>query len=70
LSKSEIRLEYANTLYDYGVALMEYRSAEKNRYQQGLSYLQEAYKIFEASRATLKLLRIERDISIYKDRRG
>ena len=70
LNKCEIRLEYANTLYDYGVALMEYRSAEKNRYQQGLSYLQEAYKIFEASRATLKLLRIERDISIYKDRRG
>jgi tetratricopeptide (TPR) repeat protein len=64
------RLEYASTLYNYGVALMEYRSAEKNKYQQGLSYMQEAYKIFEASRATLELLRIEHDISKYKDRRG
>jgi len=40
------RLECANTLYDYGVALMDYRSAEKNRYQQGLNYLNEARQVF------------------------
>jgi len=53
--KCGMRLEYARTLYVYGVMLMQGDDLEEQEHHQGLGYLQEAQKIFEECKAGLDL---------------
>jgi len=58
--KYGMRLEYARTLYLYGTMLIQEDDIEKKEHQQGLSYLQEAYHVFEECKAGLDLEMVKR----------
>ncbi len=58
--KSEMRLEHARTLRLYGTMLMEQENMGGKGYQQGLSYLQDALKVFIECKAELDREMVER----------
>jgi tetratricopeptide (TPR) repeat protein len=63
--KCDMRLEFARTLYSYGVTLLA--NTEQKNCQHGLSNLHEARQLFEACQASLDLQRVESDINRYSD---
>ncbi len=65
--KRDMRLEYARTLYSYGVALLERTGGEKSELKQGLSYLREARQIFSECHAALDLQLVERVLVVHEN---
>lgn len=67
--KYGMRLEFARALQSYGVALLEHCGMDQKMYQQGLSYLREALKVFDECRAVLDSQLVEHGIAMYKGQR-
>jgi len=66
LRKNGMRLEYARTLRDYGIALLHYSDKyDKERYQ-GFDYLQEAIQIFEQCKAIPEMQALQTEIEKYE----
>jgi DNA-binding SARP family transcriptional activator/predicted ATPase len=65
--KTEMRLEYARTLHQYGEMLVQQEKGGKGKvYQRGLGYLWEAREIFEKCKAGLDLRMVERVLARYE----
>jgi tetratricopeptide (TPR) repeat protein len=58
-----MRLEWGRALRSYGMVLVQWTSIEDAKYQQGLSYLQQACQIFRECNAALDLRVVERILS-------
>ena len=58
-----MRLEYARALYSFGVVLLERSGPEEAEFQQGFTYLQEAYATFEGCHAVLDLAKVEKTLT-------
>ena len=67
--QSGMRLELARTLHSYGITLLKHAAREQKNYQQGLSYLGEAHKVFDKCRAVLDSQLVEHDIAMNKGRK-
>jgi len=65
--KCSMRLEYARTLHNYGVALLERTGGEKSDCKQALSYLREARQIFSECHAALDLQLVERVLVVHEN---
>src|SRR6266516_918872 len=65
--KCGMRLEYARTLHNYSVSLLEHKNTVQESYKDGLSLLQKAHQVFDKCHATLDLQRVEHDIAFYTD---
>jgi tetratricopeptide (TPR) repeat protein len=63
--KSGMHLEYARTLRLYGMMLMKQDNMSDKSYEQGLSYLQEALKVFIECKAELDQEMVERFLAKY-----
>lgn len=61
--KSGMQLEYARTLQQYGLVLLQRAAGSRADDQQGLEYLQEAKKIFAERRAALDLQTVDHALS-------
>src|SRR5579875_1421028 len=73
LRKTGMRLEFARALHEYGSALMgwsDLESQESSRYEQGLEYLREAYKILVECKAVLDAQLVERALSRFESIAG
>jgi DNA-binding SARP family transcriptional activator/predicted negative regulator of RcsB-dependent stress response len=57
--KYETRLEYARTLYQYGLMLLQQNESGEQKYQQGADYLREARQVFSNCHAALDLQLVE-----------
>lgn len=67
--KSGMRLEYARTLHEYGVALLKQRDLEDQGYQkreQALQYLREAQEVFTSCKAALDTKMVEQLLATYE----
>jgi predicted ATPase len=53
--KCGMRLEYARTLYHYGLMLLQWDKAKGKKYAQGLTYLKDARQTFADCKAALDL---------------
>jgi predicted ATPase/DNA-binding SARP family transcriptional activator len=53
--KCGMRLEYARTLYHYGLMLLRWNKAKGKKYEQGLAYLKDARQAFADCKAALDL---------------
>jgi tetratricopeptide (TPR) repeat protein len=53
--KCGMRLEYARTLYHYGLMLLQWDKAKGKKYDQGLAYLKDACQTFADCKAALDL---------------
>jgi tetratricopeptide (TPR) repeat protein len=62
--ETEMRLEYARTLQQYGQMLMRWQGADEEVYQRGLRYVHEAREIYEACGARLDLRTVERVLDL------
>jgi tetratricopeptide (TPR) repeat protein len=62
-----MNLELARTVHSYGIALLKHAGMEQKIYQQGLSYLDEAKRVFVECGAALDSQQVERTIALYKD---
>jgi tetratricopeptide (TPR) repeat protein len=58
--KYDMRLEYARALYSFGVVLLERGRPGEALSQQGLTYLREAYAMFEGCQAAIDLAKVKR----------
>ena len=59
-SRNEMRLDYARTLYGYGVTLLQRSTPVEETYQRGLYYLQQARDLFRECGAAVDLQWAER----------
>jgi tetratricopeptide (TPR) repeat protein len=64
--KTEMRLEYARTLHQYGEMLVQQEDGNEKAYQRGLGYLREAHEIFGKCKAGLDLQVVERVLVMYE----
>ena len=58
--QSNMRLEYARTLYYYGAMLLRHNSPESKTFQVGVAYLRQAYEICDACQAAIDIERVKR----------
>ena len=61
--KCGMRLEYARTLYHYGLMLLQWDKAKSKKYDQGLAYLKDARQTFADCKAALDLKRAEQALA-------
>ncbi len=66
LRKSNMRLEYARGLRDYGTVLLQRSDIREKEYQRGFDYLQEAAQVFEQCKAELDLQAIQVELMKYE----
>ncbi len=66
LHKSNMRLELARALRDYGKILLQRNGIREKEYQRGLDYLQEAAQVFEQSKAGLDLQAVQVELMKYE----
>ena len=64
-----MHLEFARALHSYGVTLLKHGSMEQKNHQQGLSYLRDAYKIFDECGAAVDSQLVEHDIAVHQGQR-
>ncbi|MHB8599061.1 MAG: DUF6788 family protein [Ktedonobacteraceae bacterium] len=58
-NKYGMRLEYARTLHNHGLLLLNHKDTKQQNYSLGISNLNEAQQIFSECHATLDLQRVE-----------
>ena len=66
LRRSNMRLEYARTLRDYGIILLQRNVMREKEYERGLSYLLEAVQMFEQCKAELDLQAVQAELVKYE----
>lgn len=66
LRRSNMRLEYAHTLRDYGYVLLHHGDIRGQEHQRGIDYLQEAAQVFEQCKAELDLKAVQADLMKYE----
>jgi len=64
-----MHLEFARALHSYGVTLLKLGSMEQKYHQQGLSYLRDAYKVFDECGAVVDSQLVEHDIALHQGQR-
>ena len=62
LRKIGMRLEYARTLRDYGIVLLQHNDRHSKEHQQGFDYLQEAAQVFQQCKAEQELQTLQLEI--------
>ena len=69
LRKCGMHLEFARALHSYGVTLLKHGGMEQKNHQQGLSYLRDAYKVFDECGAVVDSQLVEHDIAVHQGQR-
>ncbi len=66
--ENEMRLEYAYTLHNYGISLLQRKNTEEVGYRRGIACLQEARDIFTTCYAAIDLEWISFQLTDYETR--